>query len=319
MDNEVIPHVRAFLSHASEDKADFVEPLARQLAEMGVAPWLDIWEIRPGDSLVKKLFDEGLDTVDAVIVVVSVSSATKPWVREELDAAVVRRITSSARLIPVRLDNADMPAPLKHLVWIPAERTPEGIRSAAAQITDALYGRELRPAVGPPPAYITAASIPGLTAADSALLAVFIEEALANQNLALVWPIIKEKAEARGLTGAVLEEAFAALQQRRCLEIKAVAGGPHTVELTSIGFQRGIDTVVPNADAARKQIIAILVNNPPTGNQAADELADATGTPVLFVRQFLRQLDTEGYLHFTGGLGGLSRIVGISPTLSRLV
>ena len=63
--------MRAFLSHASEDKEDFVEPLARELAEMGVAPWLDIWEIRPGDSLVRKLFEEGLDTVDAVIVVVS--------------------------------------------------------------------------------------------------------------------------------------------------------------------------------------------------------------------------------------------------------
>ena len=84
--------MRAFLSHASEDKEDFVEPLARELAEMGVAPWLDIWEIRPGDSLVRKLFEEGLDAVDAVIVVVSSSSAAKPWVREELDAAVVRRI-----------------------------------------------------------------------------------------------------------------------------------------------------------------------------------------------------------------------------------
>jgi hypothetical protein len=30
--------VRAFISHASEDKEDFVEPLARELAEMGVAP-----------------------------------------------------------------------------------------------------------------------------------------------------------------------------------------------------------------------------------------------------------------------------------------
>jgi hypothetical protein len=34
--------VRAFLSHASEDKSGFVEPLARELVAMGVAPWLDI-------------------------------------------------------------------------------------------------------------------------------------------------------------------------------------------------------------------------------------------------------------------------------------
>lgn len=40
----------AFLSHASEDKAGFVEPLARKLAELGVKPWLDKWEIRPATS-----------------------------------------------------------------------------------------------------------------------------------------------------------------------------------------------------------------------------------------------------------------------------
>ena len=171
--------MRAFLSHASEDKSGFVEPLARELAEMGVAPWLDIWEISPGDSLVKKLFEEGLDTVGAVIVVVSASSAAKPWVREELDAAVVRRITGSVRLIPVRLDDAPIPAPLQHLVWISADQTSEGIRSAAEQITDALYARDKRPAVAPPPAYTAAAPVPGLAQADSALLAILIEEALA--------------------------------------------------------------------------------------------------------------------------------------------
>jgi hypothetical protein len=46
-------------------------------------------------------------------VVISASSAAKPWVREELDAAVVRRITGSVRLIPVRLDDAPIPAPLR--------------------------------------------------------------------------------------------------------------------------------------------------------------------------------------------------------------
>ena len=48
-----------FLSHASEDKSDFVEPLARELHKQGVRAWLDKWEIRPGDSLVRRLFDEG--------------------------------------------------------------------------------------------------------------------------------------------------------------------------------------------------------------------------------------------------------------------
>ena len=63
MDDDVAPVPTAFLSHASEDKASFAEPLGRELASLGIRPWLDKWEIRPGDSLVSKLFDEGVAAV----------------------------------------------------------------------------------------------------------------------------------------------------------------------------------------------------------------------------------------------------------------
>jgi hypothetical protein len=310
--------VRAFLSHASEDKSDFVEPLARELAEMGVAPWLDIWEIRPGDSLVKKLFEEGLDTVGAVIVVVSGSSAVKPWVREELDAAVVRRISGSMRLIPVRLDDARIPAPLQHLVWISADRTPEGIRSAAEQITDALYARDKRPAVAPPPAYAAATPVPGLAPADSALLAVLIEEALAAEILIVNWPTARAKAEEQGMTPSAIDEAFAALENRRYLKIRSIAGGPHTVELSAAAFRRGVDAVILGAGAARRQVITVLVNDPPASDRPVHELARLTGTPVLFIVQFLKQLERQGDVRVSQYLGGSARI-SVSPTLKRLL
>jgi hypothetical protein len=310
--------VRAFLSHASEDKSGFVEPLARDLAEMGVAPWLDIWEIRPGDSLVKKLFEEGLDTVDAVIVVISASSADKPWVREELDVAVVRRIRGSARLIPVRLDNAPIPGPLQHLVWITADRTPEGIRSAAQEITDALYARDKRPAVAPPPAYTAVASVPGLTQADSALLAILIEAALAAEILFVNWPAAKAKAEEQGMAPSTIDEAFTALQNRRYLKIKSIAGGPHTIELSTSAFRLGVDAVVPDAEAARRQVITILVNDPPVSDRPVHELARLTGKPVLFIEQFLKQLDRRGDIQLILNRGGFARIT-VNPTLKRLL
>jgi TIR domain len=310
--------VRAFLSHASEDKSGFVEPLARELAEMGVAPWLDIWEIRPGDSLVRKLFDEGLDTVDAVIVVVSASSAVKPWVREELDAAMVRRIKGRMRLIPVRLGDAPIPSPLEHLVWINANQTPEGIRSAAEEITDALYGRDKRPAVAPPPAYTAAAPVHGLAQADSALLAILIEQALAAEHLGVHWPAARAEAEERGMTPSAIDEAFAALQNKRYLTITSIAGGPHTVELSATAFRRGVDAVVPGAEAARRQVIAALVNDPPASDRPVRELAGLTGKPVLFIAQFLKQLERQGDAQFIQYLGGTSRII-VSPTLKRLL
>ncbi|MGH3922708.1 MAG: toll/interleukin-1 receptor domain-containing protein [Pseudonocardiaceae bacterium] len=56
----------------------------------------------PGDSLVKKIFTEGIGQAEAVLVVLSRHSITKRWVAAELDAAVVKRIQDDAKLIPIR-------------------------------------------------------------------------------------------------------------------------------------------------------------------------------------------------------------------------
>jgi hypothetical protein len=69
---------KVFLSHASEDKERFVIPFATSLRQIGIEVWLDKWEILPGDSLVDKLFEEGLKEADAFLVVVSAASISKP-------------------------------------------------------------------------------------------------------------------------------------------------------------------------------------------------------------------------------------------------
>jgi hypothetical protein len=48
-----------FLSHSSKDKA-VVRPLAERLRADGLRVWFDEWELKPGDSIPKKL-DDGLD------------------------------------------------------------------------------------------------------------------------------------------------------------------------------------------------------------------------------------------------------------------
>lgn len=88
----MIPKV--FISHASEDKARFVTAFATKLRENGVDAWLDHWEMLPGDSLVDKIFEEGLKSANAVIMVLSKYSVSKPWVSEELNASMVSRISN---------------------------------------------------------------------------------------------------------------------------------------------------------------------------------------------------------------------------------
>ena len=321
VDDDLRPAPAAFLSHASEDKAGFAEPLGLELASLGISPWLDKWEIRPGDSLVRKLFDEGVAAVDAVIVVVSQYSAGKPWVRAELDVAVVRRIIENTRLIPVRLDAADMPAPLQMLVWHDAARTEDGIRGAARLIADTIHGRDTRPAVAPPPAYTSAARIPGLTAADSALLTLLAEEAIsASTLLSVPWQAVVKGAASQGLDEDMATESLAVLEQRHYAKRRPVISGGAIVgvELTRRGFQAVADTIVPNAGTARQRIIASLVNTP-TGSTVVDDLAALTATPPLFVQQFLRQLESQGHLKVVLNLGGFSRVTAISPALKRLL
>lgn len=44
--------------------------------------------MKPGDSLVDKIVEEGLKEAGTVIVVLSKASVQKPWVREELHTFV---------------------------------------------------------------------------------------------------------------------------------------------------------------------------------------------------------------------------------------
>src|ERR1035441_7615422 len=100
---------RVFISHASEDKGRFVLQFAERLRKRGIEAWLDTWEILPGDNILDKVFKEGLNQSDAIIIVLSAVSITKPFVKKELNAAVVRSIYEQTRLIPIRLDECEIP------------------------------------------------------------------------------------------------------------------------------------------------------------------------------------------------------------------
>ncbi len=95
---------KGFISHASDDKDRFVSGFAVRLRARGIDVWLDKWEILPGDKLVGKIFDEGIGNAEFIIIVLSNKSISKPWVRAELEVAVVKRIEEGAKIIPVVID-----------------------------------------------------------------------------------------------------------------------------------------------------------------------------------------------------------------------
>jgi hypothetical protein len=89
-----------FISHASEDKATVVTPLADRLRELGVTVWLDAFELRIGDSLRRKI-DAGLARSRFGIVVLSRSFFRKGWPQYELDGLVTLQVSGKQNLLPI--------------------------------------------------------------------------------------------------------------------------------------------------------------------------------------------------------------------------
>jgi TIR domain len=96
------PGVRfdVFISHASEDKDDFVRPLASSLTAMGLKVWFDEWTLTIGDSLRARI-DEGLLASDYGVVVLSRSFFAKKWPQAELDGLFAREMQGRKVILPV--------------------------------------------------------------------------------------------------------------------------------------------------------------------------------------------------------------------------
>jgi hypothetical protein len=89
-----------FISHASEDKATFVRPLAQRLRQERYRIWYDEFELKVGDSLTGKI-DYGLSNSKAGLIVLSPSFMKKKWPQRELAGLVTRQLHQGAILIPV--------------------------------------------------------------------------------------------------------------------------------------------------------------------------------------------------------------------------
>lgn len=314
MDGDVPP--RAFVSHASEDKERFVLPFAEALRGNGVDAWVDRWEIRSGDSLVQKIFDEGIAGADAFIIVLSSSSVRKPWVREELDAAVVRRIESDGerRVMPIVLDDdVEVPAPLRHLLWESVPR--DGLEGVTRRVVDTLFRRDVRPPLGAPPAYVvTSAARTGVPADDTVLaLLVDLWRDLTPNHTAFSNPV-EEAAAAKGIGSEQFHESMHALVRQGLVDAQLMAGGlrwwlrplPDRVWLR-VEAGAGVDI-----EAMRRRLLSLIVNEEVSRVDPAE-----LGLQPFTVRALLRGMAAEGLFTLHEIADGTFSVAGVTPLARR--
>lgn len=87
-----------FICHASEDKKDFVRPLAELLRQQHIDVWYDEFSLSLGDSLTQKI-DEGLAKSRFGIVVLSPNFFKKPWAKRELHGLTTREMFEKQEII----------------------------------------------------------------------------------------------------------------------------------------------------------------------------------------------------------------------------
>lgn len=112
--------LRVFLCHASTDKAA-VRELYRKLKSSVVDPWLDDEKLLPGQDWNLEI-SRAIRQSDAVLVCLSRGSVTKAGyvqkeIRDALDIAD-QQPEGAIFLIPVRLEDCEVPEPLRRWQWV---------------------------------------------------------------------------------------------------------------------------------------------------------------------------------------------------------
>jgi len=110
--DQALKGTRVFLSHSSKDKP-LVNQIATDLAKLNVAPWLDSWHIRAGESIPQKV-SLGIKDSECVVVFLSKNAVASHWVEREWQAKYWDEIQRNQVLvIPVLLEDCEIPTLLQ--------------------------------------------------------------------------------------------------------------------------------------------------------------------------------------------------------------
>lgn len=308
---------RAFVSHSSRDKGRFVVAFATALRADGVDAWLDQWEMSAGDSLVQRIFDEGIGRADWVVVVLSEHSVRSRWVREELDAGVVQRINRSCRLVPVLIDAVPVPVALQHLVWL--QLSELGFDRLVSEVVRSAFGHDEKPALGDRPGYGRPAGRLGLQTdpVDDVVLGLIIDALRsAPLNIVMFTNEIQALAAQQGIAEDAFFESLHALTTGRALDAEPMTGGqqwwirgvPARVWLDAES-KAGLDIA-----ALRIRLLATLINQ---GQEAVGDPSEYLNVYPRTALALLEALQVEGLLRFVKDVNGRIRVTHMSPVAGR--
>ncbi|NIC29271.1 toll/interleukin-1 receptor domain-containing protein [Serratia plymuthica] len=308
---------KVFVSHASEDKDRFVMAFAQRLRANGVDAWVDKWEIKVGDSLVRKIFSEGLTECSAIIVVLSSYSVNKPWVREELDHAVVKKISEGTRIIPIVIDDCDVPAALKSTKWVNVKNF-DSYNETFDEVISTIFGATNKPPLGKPPAYVSSfvsgVGVGGHNSIDS-----FVTKLICGTALEIGSPLVGERAFIKDgqpiLPREQLHDSLEYLYEHGTIEWRRdLSGSFHGVGISEAGFELYAREYVEGYGDITKSVVSLIVNSELRSNV---DIRAALNENVFIIDHIIRVLASSGKIKAQWFLGGNCMITTVSASLKR--
>ena len=123
-----------FISHNFNDKP-IVEPIAIRLKDIFGQDniFYDSWSIKPGEGIIN-MMNEGLQNCKYFFFFVSKNSLESYMVKLEWQNAIMRASNGKTILVPVRIDNSEMPPLLAQTLYI--DIYSNGIEGGIRQIVD---------------------------------------------------------------------------------------------------------------------------------------------------------------------------------------
>lgn len=253
---------KVFISHASEDKERFVINFATKLRNNGVDAWVDQWEINVGDSLIDKIFEQGISEVDSFIIVLSHNSIQKPWVHEELNAALIKRIEKNTKVIPVIIDrDVVVPEVLKTTVWETIENI-NNYDTSLKKILSSIYDVYEKPEIGSKPTYaIKTIEVEGLSTIDSAIFKAIGDEVFSTTQIHIEESALKRIIEQLEISEDDMIDSLEILENDYLLEqTKFLGSRLPMIQLNYYGVLKYAEHFIENFESIYNQMISMIMN-----------------------------------------------------------
>jgi hypothetical protein len=312
-------HPKVFISHASEDKDRFVVDFATKLRSNGVDAWVDQWEINIGDSLIDKIFEQGIAEADVFIIILSTHSIQKPWVKEELNAGAIKRIEKNTKILPIIIDQGvDVPEVLKSIVW-EVINDLKNYEDQFKRILASVFGMYEKPAIGQKPPYaVETIQVTGLNQLDSSIFQAIGHEIIASGDEFIESGALNKIIENLNISENEILDALDVFEHDYLIKLTKFIGPElPLVQFTYYGILKYAEHCLSNFPDIYKHLISFMMNE---DMQYSREYAIKIGCSKIITDALLQYFENNGHIktHNTMNAGiGIYEITGVGKRFFR--